>query len=833
MSSLQPTPAKKHKLSWTEIKKSIVGASPEYFYYPDKYLDSTDGGLVYSLIDPRGTVDSSYKITLDRNQDLSLLTMYLPINQLEYPEVLLKFWKQAIELPDLNTNSRQDISLTLMAKLDCYAFAVANEKGDLSSVKVNLEMPVKYVLNEEAYNDYAKAYNILDVSQTKFVKRRIFNLKGCLERFGRLIPFEPECSISDKSIFPFPLSLKLNRATSKISGIEGFITFDGMKGNYFYKAFEKEFDRFFILNGKVTKTNMFKHMFDRTLKHAIGLKTFRKMNELLFLAEVLGKYPETSIITNSRATRRRRRDQFIVIDVDNNNVPTGQITFYPGIFYTTTTSANVFKNTKIYKDNDSNFDISLKKTIAELEREYNLKQTEVDILENNVLNRMLCEIKIRSTFSVDISESPLDMNGLTVFLPIPFYAKTDAEVDTLLGPLFRLPTSFEENSKLFSHPAYANSVQFVDVIGQKNVFLQKNAVQNLTLKSKNLMSSYPSYTFSHPLNRRIPLDETVFRYVERFYEHNGSKPDNSNDVVASYICYSAQGRKTHFSVHNITTNILGYIYLNKQDVKFHSGIRAIPSVGQNAYSSAIQVDSPLNIRPTHKLDLQELEVYLRTFNNFPYNSMNFGIEYPLRNTLFIKNRRAHEEVMNYVKQNFDRLDQVEIVLSPATNVDEYTEMDNYVVQSVSSEYPRNFHAFIQLTHVSLPTLLPDKTITRIFIACTHFAQTATRLNIFNETAPKSMALYSRHEILGSINLFSLPNWQHSVQSDNRTGVNLSETSTLYPSTKFSISNWYEIQNIRVFLLDEFGNRIKYGTGTTKRPVFTFTIEFFKDEHNKQ
>ena len=179
---------KKPRLTWTEVKKSISSAKPEYFYYPHKWLDdSNHGGLLFPLVDREGTIDPVYKTTVERNNDLSLLTMYLPINKLDYPQTYKNFWKEAIKLPHIDV-LRDDIYITILTTIECFVTIAINDKGDLSSVKCNLEMPVKYVLAEKVYEKYTKVYNILDASQGKFLKRRLFNLKGCLQEYGNVVP---------------------------------------------------------------------------------------------------------------------------------------------------------------------------------------------------------------------------------------------------------------------------------------------------------------------------------------------------------------------------------------------------------------------------------------------------------------------------------------------------------------------------------------------------------------------------------------------------------------------------------------------------------------------
>ena len=138
--SLRPL-KKKPKLAWTEIKKSIASATPEYFYYPSKWLDDYQGGIIFPLIDREGTIDPTFKVTIERNRDLSLLTMYLPVNQLDYSETFKKFWNKAINLPHISVD-RKDIFITVLATLQCYVFIAINDKGDLSSVKTILNLPL-------------------------------------------------------------------------------------------------------------------------------------------------------------------------------------------------------------------------------------------------------------------------------------------------------------------------------------------------------------------------------------------------------------------------------------------------------------------------------------------------------------------------------------------------------------------------------------------------------------------------------------------------------------------------------------------------------------------
>ena len=159
------------------------------------------------------------------------------------------------------------------------------------------------------------------------------------------------------------------------------------------------------------------------------------------------------------------------------------------------------------------------------------------------------------------------------------------------------------------------------------------------------------------------------------------------------------------------------------------------------------------------------------------------------------------------------------------SLQEQIEITSSILTELSNK-KRNIDndATVHPKNVSLLTKIPNKDTSMIFVAVKGF-DSATDLNIFNTKDNTNNSILTTHKVIGTINLNEISNWHTIKTYDTRVSIDLSHDSTKFNSD-YVLKSLFDLQNIKIYLIDDEGNNLVYGNTTTKRPQFTLSIDFY-------
>ena len=174
-----------------------------------------------------------------------------------------------------------------------------------------------------------------------------------------------------------------------------------------------------------------------------------------------------------------------------------------------------------------------------------------------------------------------------------------------------------------------------------------------------------------------------------------------------------------------------------------------------------------------------------------------------------------------------------LITVPDSSLQEHGEIGNEYIEKLNTNKPVDNDALFHLKAVSLPTKISNQNTPVIYIACEGF--NGTILNIFSRenNSNKGLLTYKQFHILGSINLTDIPDWRTLRTYDDRISISLAHNSTDYNSDFFPLRTFFDLQNVKLFLIDEKGDRITYGNNTTKRPHYTLSIDYYDTKNRKR
>jgi len=296
-----------------------------------------------------------------------------------------------------------------------------------------------------------------------------------------------------------------------------------------------------------------------------------------------------------------------------------------------------------------------------------------------------------------------------------------------------------------------------------------------------------------------------------------------DDKNMALISYAIEGKSVYVpAFNNDTYNIFGFLNINFTDV-----LNTVD--GQNYSQALIKYNLP-TIKSKNALNLTELCVNIRDYNGQPFvGRVKKGI-YPAKNSLLIKNfdkRSKTMDVINNLRTNF--VDQQLWLTVPDGATDEVVGLTTNTLQKMSEDYNlknvNDISAIGSISLLSLPTKLPSTNTSSLFIACNNLGAGLT-IKTFMQSDNSNSSRFKEFTILGYVNIHRIINWKEEKTLDERINLGLSYKDTDFYSHWFVIKNYHDLQNLKLFLVDENGDAIKYGNSTLKRPQYILDLKHY-------
>ena len=369
--------------------------------------------------------------------------------------------------------------------------------------------------------------------------------------------------------------------------------------------------------------------------------------------------------------------------------------------------------------------------------------------------------------------------------------------------------------KYLTHEMGAYTFKFSNVVD--------SSISKPNSASKSLSTDYNDGELSDDeftLNFNLPIkkNEFLFYIFNHFVEHSGKKIDRNNSS-ASYIAYCLDGTQTNIPEYDTVTHILDIFNVSKKDIKF--------SVKEQGYARGINIQHPPNIYSLNESFHKKIEIYIRSFTGSPYNGIFAKGYFPARNCTFVKIYHKKNKIINMVRNNFTVTARESLLLTvPDGSLQEYVTLTSDKIKELEMPYKKggNNILVLYLKTLSFPTLMKNKECLKMFIACKNFNK-ATPTYIFDDVQKNGTKTGKVLHTLGSVNLGEIKDWNELKMHDDRFTLTLHSNDGSKLTDYFKIDNLFELQNLKLFLVDDEGKKILFSeTSTTKRPQFQLMIE---------
>lgn len=339
----------------------------------------------------------------------------------------------------------------------------------------------------------------------------------------------------------------------------------------------------------------------------------------------------------------------------------------------------------------------------------------------------------------------------------------------------------------------------------------------------NYISDSPvtSGLIQNNLLKNIDIKLFKFSMFDKMLQHDAT-PINISNNVASYLAYSNYGTLTYLnSYNNKMVKILSYINLDKTKINFIED--------ELSYTTAL---NKINIPITTFYDgrsIDNFQISIRDFKGVPYTGYIRKAYRPSKKLTLQKNLIKQQKIIEKIMFNKLIIDSRNILLSvPDNSTNEEVTLDNTILSHIlygqdSKAITNNVICY--LSYFSFPTLLKNNPTTIMHVACNRFK--GTKLSIFIKDSINGQLKYNDYQIIATINLSEIPNWNIMKENDDRYSISFTPNSSSFITNYYLLDTVYDLQNMELYLIDELGNKITYEKTTTRRPQYTLTLNYYK------
>ena len=768
----------------------------EIFFHNNIYFND-NGFTSLTLTDTKDTTITHSGINLKQNDDLCITSLFLPVETQNYTEGYIKFWNKAINVDECPEN--KDIYLAFSPKLEYDVFFKEYDKDSGKMVvflKIVENFNIKYYLDPRLFFRYTHDYNILNQETNKFFKKRLFNLKQCLIDNDNILTFGDDFNIKDSN-----LDGNVHLHYDSELKIFDYLLTDTtpFNPNYFHLEFKKTFDTFMIHNNQVFNCNLYDYLFPDAYS-----------NEHKAVMKYIKTEKPTHIFNNFISFNTK-----YIFCLENS--PTTQDLHYlhvnKGIIYVSIARGTVFMNTPFFKKFGK--DIKVTRTnVIDIVQEKKLLQYKNFMINNSnirMYNRELFKIEFLSI--ITLNGTSKDMNELIsgLFFYYPYTSKYDIDLSVIKNKDDE-PSLFNNKDFKFYWSNITSANNILNSTFEKYIKMQTNYISDSPVTSGLIQNN---------LLKNIDIKLFKFSMFDKMLQHDAT-PINISNNVASYLAYSNYGTLTYLnSYNNKMVKILSYINLDKTKINFIED--------ELSYTTAL---NKINIPITTFYDgrsIDNFQISIRDFKGVPYTGYIRKAYRPSKKLTLQKNLIKQQKIIEKIMFNKIIIDSRNILLSvPDNSTNEEVTLDNTILSHIlygqdSKAITNNVICY--LSYFSFPTLLKNNPTTIMHVACNRFK--GTKLSIFIKDSINGQLKYNDYQIIATINLSEIPNWNIMKENDDRYSISFTPNSSSFITNYYLLDTVYDLQNMELYLIDELGNKITYEKTTTRRPQYTLTLNYYK------
>lgn len=802
-------PIKRRRVDSTDTSLSEIRELDRKIFYHNKVYFDSEGYFTFGLTDQESGLNADSKISFNKNEDLTITSFNLPADAVKFTNKQLDFWKKADAATEVPSNY-EDIFLTFSPSVDLHTWIPNTDfTTSIESIgtEYNMELLTRYVLDRQIYEKYTTEYFVLNSATNLFYKKKLFDLKTCLNDNNNKLQFISEYAIGEPYANPDnKIYLHYDDNANSFIKISGVLASNPPA---FIKAYKNTFDNFMIVNNQIKKVNLWEYVLqdaddiESTALPAITASDIKDMNEYEWIRGILNKFPQDCLLTTAG------RSSTHLISLNSNNIE-----FEAGTFFTSIESGDCLKKSKIYKRNA--FRIQLTRTKAsDIATKYNVTN-QVDLFQKDfgkdyAGDREMYEVTILNYFvfffdNTSLLKKSSWLNGF--FCHFPYYQQNVSTLDLqIVIPKYAEADMFRGDN----YKTYWSGVQ------KTNNILNSDVTYNVDINYvKQIVPD--NGVFEYDLITPINIDDFKYPLYDEMIVSDGTQPSRNNSNIP-LIAYSPFGKVTVASEYQQRVNILAYFNINRNAADF--------IVENQSYTTAIDKKNPPKVEYFQSTNIGELNVNVRDYKGNAYTGSVTNGTYPGRAVTINKNFFKQIDTINMIKkkQNIS-FSQDLLITVPDGSTQEYAEINNTFIMELNNKKSINNNATVQLKNVSLPTKISNQDTPIIFIECRGFD--GTELNIFKRSDVNEKAIYKKKNVLGVINLIDIPDWHTLRINDDRISVPLNSNTVEHYSDIFMLQSFFDLQNVKLFLIDEHGEEILYGDTTTKRPHFTLSVEYYDE-----
>ena len=499
------------------------------------------------------------------------------------------------------------------------------------------------------------------------------------------------------------------------------------------------------------------------------------------------------------------------------NSPTTQDLHYlhvnKGIIYVSIARGTVFMNTPFFKKFGK--DIKVTRTnVIDIVQEKKLLQYKNFMINNSnirMYNRELFKIEFLSI--ITLNGTSKDMNELIsgLFFYYPYTSKYDIDLSVIKNKDDE-PSLFNNKDFKFYWSNITSANNILNSTFEKYIKMQTNYISDSPVTSGLIQNN---------LLKNIDIKLFKFSMFDKMLQHDAT-PINISNNVASYLAYSNYGTLTYLnSYNNKMVKILSYINLDKTKINFIED--------ELSYTTAL---NKINIPITTFYDgrsIDNFQISIRDFKGVPYTGYIRKVYRPSKKLTLQKNFIKQQKIIEKIMFNKLIIDSRNILLSvPDNSTNEEVTLDNTILSHIlygqdSKAITNNVICY--LSYFSFPTLLKNNPTTIMHVACNRFK--GTKLSIFIKDSINGQLKYNDYQIIATINLSEIPNWNIMKENDDRYSISFTPNSSSFITNYYLLDTVYDLQNMELYLIDELGNKITYEKTTTRRPQYTLTLNYYK------